>query len=303
MRVRVWPVLLGVNLDDVDANEYDTLTTATHRDSSVVDVDVARSLWAYTPDWSDEAREAKRQELQRLLTATVCSNQDVYYYQGLHDIASVLLFVLGEHLAFVCLRRMVQVHLRDCTRYVAMGAVYHCHAHHGSTPGVLGFHEHPLSVLLYMSPPTSAPQPPATRIAQPPALHRPTMEPVLEQLSLLHAVLRECDDEVYRRLCATELPPVYALPWLITWFAHTGMNIEAMGRMFDLFLASHPLMPLYACAIVMRVGALVPRPMSSTALVSARICCFTCVARTARASVLMTHVHHCMSCTRCCTPP
>lgn len=79
------------------------------------------------------------------------------------------------------------------------------------------------------------------------------MEPVLEQLSLLHAVLRECDDELYHVLCTTDLPPVYALPWLITWFAHTGMDLESMGRMFDLFLASHPLMPLYACAVVMRV--------------------------------------------------
>lgn len=115
--MRVWPVLLGVNHDDIDPVEYDGLVRATHRDSSVVDVDVVRSLWAYTPDWSDEARDAKRDELRRLLTATVCSNHDVYYYQGLHDIASVLLFVLGEPLAFVCLRRMVQVHLRDCTRY------------------------------------------------------------------------------------------------------------------------------------------------------------------------------------------
>lgn len=79
------------------------------------------------------------------------------------------------------------------------------------------------------------------------------MEPVLEQLSLLHAVLRECDDELYHVLCTTDLPPVYALPWLITWFAHTGMDLDSMGRMFDLFMASHPLMPLYACAVVMRV--------------------------------------------------
>lgn len=118
LRVRVWPVLLGVNQDDIDPNAYETLVHATHRDSNVVDVDVARSLWPYTLDWSDEARDAKRDELRRLLTATVCSNQGVYYYQGLHDIASVLLFVLGEPLAFVCLRRMVHVQLRDCTRYV-----------------------------------------------------------------------------------------------------------------------------------------------------------------------------------------
>lgn len=120
LRVRVWPVLLGVHDHHVDTNDYDTLIRATHRDSAVVDVDVARSLWPYTLDWPDEARDAKRDELRRLLTAAVCSNKDVYYYQGLHDIASVLLFILGEPLAFLCLRRMVQVHLRDCTRYACM---------------------------------------------------------------------------------------------------------------------------------------------------------------------------------------
>ncbi len=79
------------------------------------------------------------------------------------------------------------------------------------------------------------------------------MEPVLEQLSLLHAVLRECDNPLYRMLSATDLPPIYVLPWLITWFAHTGMDLHHMSRIFDLFLASHPLMPLYASAVVMRV--------------------------------------------------
>lgn len=113
-------MLLGISADNFDAQEYATLTSSTHRDSSVVDVDVARSLWPYTHGWSDEARQVKRDQLHRILTAAVCSSDHVYYYQGLHDIASVLLFVLGEHLAFLCLRRLVEVQLRDCTRYGAV---------------------------------------------------------------------------------------------------------------------------------------------------------------------------------------
>ena len=68
-------------------------------------------------DWTEERRDAKRKELKDLLTAAVCSySGDVYYYQGLHDIASVLLFVVGEQCALRLLRRLVICHLRDCTR-------------------------------------------------------------------------------------------------------------------------------------------------------------------------------------------
>jgi hypothetical protein len=46
-----------------------------------------------------------------------CDAGDVRYYQGLHDIAAVLLLVLGsEEAAFPVLCRLVACGLRDCTR-------------------------------------------------------------------------------------------------------------------------------------------------------------------------------------------
>ena len=79
---------------------------------------VADLGWLVHSDWTEERRDAKRKELKDLLTAAVCSySGDVYYYQGLHDIASVLLFVVGEQSALRLLRRLVICHLRDCTRY------------------------------------------------------------------------------------------------------------------------------------------------------------------------------------------
>lgn len=41
---------------------------------------------------------------------------DVHYYQGLHDVASVLLLVAGEPAAFDMLCHMATGHLRDATR-------------------------------------------------------------------------------------------------------------------------------------------------------------------------------------------
>ena len=48
IRARVWPLLLGVQ-KSIDV--YDGHKAGKHRDSSVVDVDVQRSLWAWTEGW------------------------------------------------------------------------------------------------------------------------------------------------------------------------------------------------------------------------------------------------------------
>lgn len=40
----------------------------------------------------------------------------MHYYQGLHDVASVLLLVAGERPAFTLLCRLATGHLRDATR-------------------------------------------------------------------------------------------------------------------------------------------------------------------------------------------
>ncbi len=100
----------------------------------------------------------RRRELRRLLNATVGSRApgEINYYQGLHDIAAVLLFVAGERPAAQMLGRMAVCHLRDCTRYFRKAA-YHCvpspgcahacflHAAistRGPVPGYLQLHAH-----------------------------------------------------------------------------------------------------------------------------------------------------------------
>lgn len=194
IRARVWPLLLGVN-KSVDA--YEDHKAGRHRDSSVVDVDVQRSLWAWTEGWTDAQREDKRKELRFVLDATVCGQDGtVFYYQGLHDVASVLLLVMGDKAAYQTLTHLSLCQLRDCTRS--------------------------------------------------------TLDAVLELLGLLMPILREADEEVYEQLAATEVPPFFALGWFITWFAHSVDDLQQISRLFDLFMAAHPLMPLYVTAIVIK---------------------------------------------------
>merc|ERR1712216_183019 len=41
------------------------------------------------------------------------------------------------------------------------------------------------------------------------------------------------------------MEPFFSLPWVITWFAHDVRDTDMVKRLFDLFLVSHPLMPIY----------------------------------------------------------
>ena len=67
---------------------------------------------------TEEDRDTKRDQLLRLINASVSSHGEgtVHYYQGMHDVASVLLMVLGEHAAFPIMSHLTTSHLRDCTR-------------------------------------------------------------------------------------------------------------------------------------------------------------------------------------------
>ena len=44
----------------------------------------------------------------------------------------------------------------------------------------------------------------------------------------------------------------FAVSWLLTWFAHSLEDLDDVSRLFDAFLGSDPLMPLYvgAAAVV-----------------------------------------------------
>ncbi|KAI8469060.1 MAG: rab-GTPase-TBC domain-containing protein [Monoraphidium minutum] len=199
LRGRLWVTLSGADPAAVAPDAYASASAGPHRDRSVVEVDVARSLWGLLPRGAgDEERSERRAALARLLNAVVVHHGgDVHYYQGLHDVASVLLLVAGERAAFAILCRLAKGALRDATRS--------------------------------------------------------TLDPVLELLGLMGPVLQAADPELASLCEEVGLPPYYALSWFITWFAHdvTG-GLPDAARLFDLFLAVHPLMPLYVGAAAMR---------------------------------------------------
>jgi hypothetical protein len=205
LRVRAWPLLLGVHDQPHDAQHYAAAHAAPHKDAAVVACDLDRSLWALTPGWTDAARAESRAALGRVLNAAVAGNAGgVHYFQGLHDVAGVLLLVAGEAAAARLLARLVACHLRDCAR--------------------------------------------------------PTIQAAVETLGLLYPILRAADPALHAFLAslARESPaletPLFALSWYMTWFAHDVPSLPQCARLFDLFISSHPLMPLYVAAVAMRAG-------------------------------------------------
>ena len=79
---------------------------------------------------------------------------------------------------------------------------------------------------------------------------------MLELLGLLLPVLREVDRPLHNHIQATGVPPFFSLSWYITWFAHNLVRLGDAARLFDLFLGSHPIMPIYAAAAVLVVSPL-----------------------------------------------
>ncbi|GMH45047.1 hypothetical protein BSKO_13004 [Bryopsis sp. KO-2023] len=117
LRARVWPMLLGIDLENFDWGDYERLGEMDHKDTPTVKADIPRSMHQFTDGLSDKSKEEKRAALRRLLNAVVNYHDgDVHYYQGLHDIGAVLILTVGERLAFPLICKIATCQLRDCTR-------------------------------------------------------------------------------------------------------------------------------------------------------------------------------------------
>ena len=65
------------------------------------------------------------------------------------------------------------------------------------------------------------------------------------------------DEELWAHIEECGIPPFFALSWFITWFSHNLQELHHISRLFDVLMASHPLMPIYIAAIIMEVRLLV----------------------------------------------
>ena len=238
LRSRAWPKLLGVNCYDpaVSPAALAVAAQAGHPDAGTVTVDVQRCSWLPRQGLAGGELATARATLEALLNGAVClantraqatfPGGEVHYFQGLHDVAAVLWLNCGTQRAGACLVGLLTGHLRDCA---------------GSD-----------------------------------------LAPVIAQLALLRPLLHRADPEQAAFLAraarksgvlppppppGTTPPPAggdasgvpyfntdFALSWCLTWFAHSAPDMDTVARLFDLCVASSPLMPLYIGATACVAG-------------------------------------------------
>lgn len=80
-----------------------------------------------------------------------------------------------------------------------------------------------------------------------------SMEKTTKMLAFLHPIIEEADPELREFLVRSEVGQVFALSWLITWYGHVLKDFSTIVRLYDFFLATHRLMPVYfGAALVIR---------------------------------------------------
>ncbi|XP_005093564.1 TBC1 domain family member 20 [Aplysia californica] len=75
-----------------------------------------------------------------------------------------------------------------------------------------------------------------------------TMERTSLLLNTIYPLVNKCNPELCEHMQRNDLGTIFALSWVITWFSHVLGDIKRIMRVFDFFLASHRMMPVYLSA-------------------------------------------------------
>ncbi|TFJ99077.1 ubiquilin-2-like [Platysternon megacephalum] len=88
----------------------------------------------------------------------------------------------------------------------------------------------------------------------------PTMDSTKHILNYLMPILQRESLRLHDFMLRAEVGTIFALSWLITWYGHVLTSFPHILRLYDFFLASHPLMPVYFAAVVRPTAVLSPGP-------------------------------------------
>ncbi|XP_007906860.1 TBC1 domain family member 20 [Callorhinchus milii] len=78
----------------------------------------------------------------------------------------------------------------------------------------------------------------------------PTMDNTKHILNYLMPIIESVNPELHDFMQRAEVGTIFALSWLITWFGHVLSDFRHVVRLYDFFLACHPLMPIYFAAVI-----------------------------------------------------
>uniref|UniRef100_A0A7S0DCU1 Rab-GAP TBC domain-containing protein n=1 Tax=Micromonas pusilla TaxID=38833 RepID=A0A7S0DCU1_MICPS len=310
-RARAWPKLLALDVTRADASAalFEGRATALNaRERNQVELDVRRSHWIPA-----SAGAEQRARLSRVIRGVLATHPgECRYYQGLHDVAAVLLLVCGDAAPAV-LDRLVVGHLRDAVRGGGLDTVLETLR---LLPHLIAVADPELHAAVFPASTRSAfaeskrsPGPKigaAVRIPSGTVPERDARDAKDAQNSTAFSLDArdastastetentfrtrsrsesssktakaessrderlnpngdvaedsDSDSDSFELLSVADFSEMehvgtchFAVSWLLTWFAHSLDRLEDVSRLFDAFLSSDPLMPLYvgAAAVV-----------------------------------------------------
>uniref|UniRef100_A0A1X7TCM1 Rab-GAP TBC domain-containing protein n=1 Tax=Amphimedon queenslandica TaxID=400682 RepID=A0A1X7TCM1_AMPQE len=71
-----------------------------------------------------------------------------------------------------------------------------------------------------------------------------------EIMSYIRPLLRIHDSQLESFITRSECEYYFSLSWILTWYSHMVYDRDDLLMLTDLFLASHPLMPIYVATVV-----------------------------------------------------
>lgn len=144
------------------------------------------------------------------------------YYQGYHDVSCIFLNVLGG--CSIAAGAPGNVNVNTNNQHAAAAAL---------TASAMGL-DLPSSVLLQVS---------RSHFRD---YMRSNFQSLSAAIRLIMMPLIAClDRDVHAKLLEVDMEPYFAISWIISWFAHDVRDTALVKRLFDVFLVSHPLMPIY----------------------------------------------------------
>ncbi|GAA5966263.1 hypothetical protein JCM3765_002578 [Sporobolomyces pararoseus] len=97
LRRLVWPLILGCDIEGKRKGDDKSLEELPAReDERQVKLDIARSLINYPPNVSERERDDLRLRLERAILTVLRKHPALQYFQGYHDIVSILLLTLDD---------------------------------------------------------------------------------------------------------------------------------------------------------------------------------------------------------------
>ncbi|KAF9459688.1 rab-GTPase-TBC domain-containing protein [Collybia nuda] len=115
-RANIWPQLLGVEKTpkgSVKDEESEPEIPTPHRDERQIRLDTDRSFVLYPVDASTDKKDDMQEILHELIVSIFRKRPKLHYFQGYHDIVTVLFLTLPPEMQLICAEKISLHRVRD----------------------------------------------------------------------------------------------------------------------------------------------------------------------------------------------